>query len=95
MCGFPVHFNVQTPVFFGVYGKVKKKLLFLTSSHVNLMLLSTELMCSVKVCLMGLSLTHLSSIYLKIWTSPVPLKENQGSAFHFFNLEVGHNGRYW
>lgn len=69
------------------------KLLFLTCSNVNLILLSTELMYSVKAgtsCV--LILTHVSSTCLNQRFSSS--EGVQGSAPYFFHVEVSHNGRY-
>lgn len=73
VCLFPVYSNV-TPVLFSTAQSKKAKLLFHISSYMNLMLLCSEVMCSVKVCTsLGLILTFVLSTHLNQRLCVVPL----------------------
>lgn len=71
--------------------QLKKKLLILTSSCVNLMSLSSDIVFFEGFDFLDLILTHVSSTYLNRWLSAVPLMVFQSSAFYLYHVEVGHN----
>lgn len=82
MCGFPS--SMSTAWF------RNDDVFYMVSSLVNLMFLSSEMICSVKI-----HLTHLSSRYLSQWLCVVPLKDLKALFYHFLHLELGYNGWQW
>ena len=68
----------------------KGRLSPLTSSCMNLILLSTAFICSVKASTsLDLILTQESSTYLKNGAKGTSCEGDQGSALNFFYIEVG------
>ena len=91
MCGLPVNLSVKTSVFFNVQSTVQiRQLVVFYILPLNLMLLSTKLMCSVKASTSWvLILTQVSSTYLFIFVWA------QCFAFHFLHIKISHTVAHW